>query len=192
MGEGGLRPFLSHPSLVALALVTLALFILMFAFGSVSFIGFFSLQNFLNLFIDNSYLIIIAVGMTFVIISGGIVLSVGSVLALSTMVASSVLEKAHWDPILVIFAVLAMGVAMGSFMGFLIQTFDLPPFIVTLAGLYLARGLCYVISLFTIGIQDSFWQTMAHAQINLIGNNFISPSVIIAVAMLLAGMFISL
>jgi simple sugar transport system permease protein len=173
------------------ALVTLALFILMFGFGSVSFIGFFSLQNFLNLFIDNAYLIIIAVGMTFVIISGGIDLSVGSVLALSTMVASSLLEKAHWNPILVILAVLAMGVALGLFMGFLIQKFDLPPFIITLAGLYFARGLCYVVSLDTIGINNQFWQNAAHAQVKIIGNNFISLSVVIALVVLVAGIFIS-
>jgi ribose/xylose/arabinose/galactoside ABC-type transport system permease subunit len=129
--------------------------------------------------------------MTFVIISGGIDLSVGSVLALSTMVASSLLEKAHWDPILVIFAVLAMGVAMGLFMGFLIQKFELPPFIVTLAGLYFARGLCYVVSLDTIGISNQFWQNAAHAQVKIIGNNFISLSVVIALAVLLAGIFIS-
>lgn len=171
-------------------LVTIGLFILMFGLGSVSFPGFFSLQNFLNLFIDNSYLIIIAVGMTLVIISGGIDLSVGSMLALSTMLSASLVEKAHWSPFLVIPTVLLVGVSLGLFMGYLIQTFNLPPFIVTLAGLYLARGLCYVISLFTIGIKNAFWQTMAHAQIN-IGNAFISPSVIIAIVMLIAGMFIA-
>ena len=63
-------------------LVTLGLFIIMFGLGSVLFRGFFSPQNFLNLFIDNAYLLILAVGMTFVIISGGIDLSVGSMLAL--------------------------------------------------------------------------------------------------------------
>jgi len=172
------------------SLVTLALFILMFGLGSVSFTGFFSLQNFLDLFIDNSYLIIIAVGMTLVIISGGIDLSVGSMLALSGMVSASLLEKAHWSPILVIPVVLLMGVAMGFFMGYLIQKFNVPPFIVTLAGLYFARGLCYVVSLFTIAVNNPFWQAAAHAQIK-IGNSFISPSVVIAIVVLLAGMFVS-
>jgi galactofuranose transport system permease protein len=172
------------------ALVTLTLFVLMFGLGSVSFRGFFTLQNFLNLFIDNSYLIIIAVGMTFVIVSGGIDLSVGSMLALSTMLSSSLLEKSHWNPLLVILAVLASGVALGLFMGFLIQRFDLPPFIITLAGLYFARGMCYVISIDTIGISDPFWQSAAHSQIPIL-DSFISPSVIIAIAMLLAGIFVS-
>jgi len=172
-------------------LVTFVLFASMFGLGSVSFIGFFSLQNFLNLFIDNAYLIIIAVGMTFVIISGGIDLSVGSVLALSTMIASSLLEKSHWSPVFVIPVVLLAGVGLGLFMGYLIQTFDLPPFIVTLAGLYLARGLCYVISIDTIAISNPFWQKAAHAHIRLIDRSFISPSVVIALVILLAGIFIS-
>ncbi len=88
-------------------LVTLALFIIMFGYGSFAFPGFFSVQNFLNLFIDNAYLLILAVGMTFVIISGGIDLSVGSMLALAAMVSSSLLEKAHMSPLLVIPIVLA-------------------------------------------------------------------------------------
>ena len=64
-------PFkLSHGTLPLL--VTVALFLLMFGAGSVSYTGFFSLQVFLNLFIDNAFLIIVAIGMTFVILSGGI------------------------------------------------------------------------------------------------------------------------
>jgi galactofuranose transport system permease protein len=172
-------------------LVTLALFVTMFVVGGVSFIGFFSLQNFYNLFIDNAYLIIIAVGMTFVIVSGGIDLSVGSVLALSTMLTSSLLEKSHWGPLAVIPTVLLVGVALGFFMGYLIQVFNLPPFIITLAGLYFARGLCYVVSIDTIGITNGFWQKAASSQINIIGNNFISPSVVIAVVILIVGIFIS-
>jgi galactofuranose transport system permease protein len=172
-------------------LVTLGLFVVMFGFGSISFYGFFSLQNFLNLFIDNAYLIVIAVGMTLVIISGGIDLSVGSVLALSTMLTSSLLEKSHWSPFTVIPVVLLTGIALGFFMGFLIHTFSLPPFIITLAGLYFARGLCYVVSIDTIGISNAFWQSAAHSQINIIGKNFISPSVVIAIVVLVAGIFIS-
>jgi simple sugar transport system permease protein len=171
--------------------VTLGLFILMFGLGSIAFPGFFAVQNFLNLFIDNSYLLILAVGMTFVIISGGIDLSVGSVLALSGMVTASLLEKAHMSPLFVIPIVLLMGTALGLFMGYLIQTFDLPPFIITLAGLYLARGLCYVVSLFTIAVQDPFFQAVAHAQVNIIGNNFLSPGALIAIAVVLIGFFIS-
>jgi simple sugar transport system permease protein len=172
-------------------LVTLGLFILMFGLGSIAFPGFFSVQNFFNLFIDNAYLMILAVGMTFVIISGGIDLSVGSMLGLSGMVSASLLEKAHMSPLCVIPIVLLMGTAMGLFMGYLIQTFNLSAWIVTLAGLYFARGMCYVVSLFTIAVTNDFFQTVAHAQVNIIGGNFLSPSALIAIGVVLIGFFVS-
>ena len=71
---------------------TVSLFVAMATFGSVSYNGFFSAQVFLNLLIDNAFLVIVAVGMTFVILTGGIDLSVGSVVALSTMVLASLVE----------------------------------------------------------------------------------------------------
>jgi galactofuranose transport system permease protein len=171
-------------------LVILALFLLMFGWGSVAYTGFFSVQNFLNLFIDNAYLLILAVGMTFVIISGGIDLSVGSMLGLATMISASLVQKQHLNPLLVILIVLLIGTALGFFMGCLIQFFDLPPFIITLAGLYLGRGLCYVVSIDTIAISDSFFQAAAHSQIKTIGNNFVSPSAVIALVVVAVGAYV--
>jgi len=72
--------------------------------------GFFSPQVFLNLLIDNARsLCIVGVGMTFVILSGGIDLSVGSVIALTTMVSASLVEHRHWSATAAIPLVLAMG-----------------------------------------------------------------------------------
>jgi len=171
-------------------LATLALFLLMFGAGSTAFSGFFSVQNFLNLFIDNAYLLIIAVGMTFVIISGGIDLSVGSMLGLATMISASLVEKSHLNPLLVILIVLSIGTALGFFMGCLIQFFDLPPFIITLAGLYLGRGLCYVVSIDTIAISDPFFDRAAHSQIPIIGGAFLSPSAVIALVVAAVGAYV--
>lgn len=171
--------------------VTIGLFVLMFGLGTIFFPGFLSTQNFFNLLIDNSYLLILAVGMTFVIISGGIDLSVGSVLAFSTMLASSLLEKAGWNPIVVIVTVLVMGALFGFLMGSIIHFFELPPFIITLAGLFLARGLCYVISIDTIGISNPFWKSAAESQIPFFDGSFVSPSVIIALVVVIVGMYIS-
>ena len=95
-------------------LVILVLFLVMFGAGSVAFTGFFSLQNFLNLFIDNAYLLILAVGMTFVIISGGIELSGGSMLGLATMISASLVQKSHLSPLLVIPIVLLIGAEINS------------------------------------------------------------------------------
>ncbi|HRZ90238.1 MAG TPA: sugar ABC transporter permease YjfF, partial [Spirochaetia bacterium] len=115
---------------------------------------------------------------------------VGSMLALSTMLSSFLLERAGWKPGQVIPTVLAVGLALGAFMGYMIHAFSLPPFIVTLAGLYLARGLCYVVSIDAIGIKNEFWQGMANARIPAEAANSVSPSVIIALAVVAAGGFI--
>ena len=77
--------------------VTIALFVAMAAFGAIRYDGFLSPQVFLNLLIDNAFLCIVAVGMTFVILSGGIDLSVGAVIALTTMISASLLD-AGWNP----------------------------------------------------------------------------------------------
>ena len=69
--------------------------------GGALYDGFLSLQVMLNLLIDNAYLVVIAIGMGFVILSGGIDLSVGAVLALSTMIAAWLLQVAAWPPLAV-------------------------------------------------------------------------------------------
>ena len=136
------------------SLVTVALLVLLFAMGSVAYDGFFSAQVVLNLLIDNAFLLVIGIGMTFVILSGGIDLSVGSVLALTTMISAYLLHAWHWHPLLVIVCVLALGGLFGAAMGMLIHFFKLQPFIVTLAGMFLARGLCYLISIDSISITN--------------------------------------
>jgi ribose/xylose/arabinose/galactoside ABC-type transport system permease subunit len=166
-------------------LVTMGLFAAMFAFGSASFPGFFTLQNFLNLFIDNAYLLILGVGMTFVIVSGGIDLSVGSVLALSTMVASSLVEKGHVDPFAVLLITLCVGTSLGLFMGYLIQEFEIPAFIVTLAGLYLARGLCYVISIDTIAIKDPVFTAIAGIRLGITDDASLTIGAAVALVLVL-------
>jgi simple sugar transport system permease protein len=144
-----------------------AVFIVTAGFGSVAYGGFFSPQVFLNLLIDNAFLCIVGVGMTFVILSGGIDLSVGAVIALTTMVSAALVEQHHWSAAAAIPLVLAMGTAFGAFMGWLITRFRLQPFIVTLAGMFLARGLCYLISIDSISITDAGYTAIAQTRIPL-------------------------
>ena len=151
-------------------LVTMALFFAMALFGSIAYTGFFSLQVFLNLLIDNAFLCIVAVGMTFVILSGGIDLSVGAVIALTTMVSASLVERHHWSPGVVIPLVLVLGTGFGALMGVLIQRFRLQPFIVTLAGMFLARGLCYLISIDSISMENAFYQQVSQMRIPVLGD----------------------
>jgi ribose/xylose/arabinose/galactoside ABC-type transport system permease subunit len=170
-------------------LATVGLFLAMFAAGAIMYPGFLSGQVFLNLLIDNTFLIVLAVGMTFVILTGGIDLSVGSVVALSMMIAAALLQ-AGWNPIAVIALVLLTGATFGLLMGLVIQVFEIQPFIVTLAGLFLARGLCYVISVDSITVTDPFFTAMAQARIPLTGNLFIAPGVVIALVVVAIAFYV--
>ena len=165
------------------SLVTLALLAAMLVIGGVAYPGFLSVQVLFNLLIDNAFLLVLAIGMGFVILSGGIDLSVGSVLALATMISAWLLNVAHWPPALVIGTVLVLGALFGASMGFLIHAFKLQPFIVTLAGMFLARGLCYLISINSITIEDPMYLAMSHAQFSLFGG-FVSSSALVALVML--------
>src|SRR5690625_4105858 len=136
-------------------MTTSTLFILMFACGSMRYTGFLSTQVFVNLFVDNAFMIIVAVGMTFVILSGGIDLSVGAVIALTSMMAASLTMNAGFSPWLVIPICLLIGSLIGLGQGCLIHYFNLQPFIVTLAGMFFARGTSYLISVETIAIKSN-------------------------------------
>ena len=171
-------------------LVTVALLLVMLAAGGVAYPGFLSVQVLLNLLIDNAFLLVLAVGMSFVILSGGIDLSVGSVLALATMISAWLLHVLHWPPLLVIATVLALGALFGAGMGALIHYFRLQPFIVTLAGMFLARGLCYLISINSITIEDPLYVALSQAQVALPGG-FVSPGALVALAMLAFGVWLA-
>jgi galactofuranose transport system permease protein len=171
-------------------MVTLSLFLLMYLYGSFTYTGFASPQVFLNLFIDNAFLIIVAVGMTFVILSGGIDLSVGSVIALTSMVTAGLLQSSSLSAWIVIPIALLIGPILGFFMGCLIHFYNLQPFIVTLAGMFLARGLSFVISVETISIDDTFFQFAANTKI-FIGEYFVSISVLIALLVVGFAIFIA-
>jgi galactofuranose transport system permease protein len=171
--------------------VTIGLFLLLFGAGAYLFEGFFSLQVFLNFFIDNAFLAITAIGMTFVIISGGIDLSVGSVIALTTMVSASLVEKHGWSPAAVIPLVLFMGSAIGFLMGVVIQYFNIQAFIVTLAGMFLTRGLCYLISIDSITINNEFFIEVSSHRIPFLYDTSITWNVVIAMALLVVAIYLA-
>ncbi|GAB3605269.1 sugar ABC transporter permease YjfF [Conyzicola nivalis] len=170
-------------------LVTLVLLILVFAAGASQYRGFASGQVIANLFVDNAFLIVLAVGMTFVILTGGIDLSVGSVVALSTMIAAS-LARDGWPPLAVILVVLVTTSTLGLLVGLVIHYFEIQPFIATLAAMFLARGLCYVISLDSISITEPWFTAMAQTRIPLAPGLSISPSVIVAAVVVVVAFFV--
>lgn len=171
-------------------LVTVVLLLAMLGIGGAAYPGFLSVQVILNLLIDNAFLLVLAIGMSFVILSGGIDLSVGSVLALATMISAWLLQVAHWPPVAVIALVLLLGAGFGGAMGGLIHYFKLQPFIVTLAGMFLARGLCYLISINSITIEDPLYLAMSQTQFEFLGG-FVSPSALVALLMLGLAIFLA-
>jgi ribose/xylose/arabinose/galactoside ABC-type transport system permease subunit len=164
--------------------VTVGLFLVMYSAAAYLFDGFLSLQVFLNFFIDNAFLAVTAIGMTFVIFSGGIDLSVGSVIALTTMVSATLVAHHGWSPAIVIPLVLLMGAAIGLVMGAIIQYFQVEAFVVTLAFMFIARGLCYVISIDSIAIENEFYTDVSSFRIPFLFDTSITCTVVIALVML--------
>jgi ribose/xylose/arabinose/galactoside ABC-type transport system permease subunit len=107
--------------------------------------GFTSLENTLNVARQISMITIIAIGMTFVIISGGIDLSVGSIVAFTGVSAALILNATHGNIPLAIAGALAAGILIGAFNGFIVAHFKVPPFIVTLSTMIGFRGLVFLI-----------------------------------------------
>src|SRR3954467_1835852 len=101
--EGGrARRGFSIPQKYAPVLTTFALFVVMFTAGSIRYEDFASAQIVLNILIDNAFLLVVAIGMTFVILTGGIDLSVGAVVALSTVLCATFVQQKGWSPVIVL------------------------------------------------------------------------------------------
>jgi ribose transport system permease protein len=109
-------------------------------------------SNLLNVANRNVVIGIIAVGMTMVIITGGIDLSVGSLVALSAVLAAWLIERSGATQasaaamIACSLAAIAASALMGTFSGVMVAIFKIPPFVVTLAMMWVASGLAYIIS----------------------------------------------
>src|SRR5689334_10434651 len=132
-----IKPFFLHQGPL---LTTITIFILAYLIGAQLYPAMQKPQAFFNLFINNGALLIVGIGMTLVILTGGIDLSVGGVLALTTA-ASAALLKIGVSPAIVMPLMLIMGTAIGGTLGSIIHFFRVQPFITTLMGLFLARGL---------------------------------------------------
>ncbi|WP_144107949.1 galactofuranose ABC transporter, permease protein YjfF [Paraburkholderia sp. BCC1886] len=170
--------------------VTILLFGGLFAFGSVMYTGFFAWQVLLDLLIDNAFLLIVAIGMTFVIVSGGIDLSVGSIVALTTIVEAVLSEHLHWSVWAIVPLVLLIGTVFGAIQGALIHFFRLQAFIVTLAGMFFARGLCFLITTQSITINDPTFQKISAFRLD-IGIGSVTANVLIAFVTLVVAIFVA-
>ena len=174
-------------------LATIGVFILLYLYGALQYKGMRQPQAFFNLLINNAFLLITSIGMTFVILTEGIDLSVGSMIALTSVASAALLENMGMSPFVVLPLMLLMGIVFGGTMGAIIHYFKVQPFIVTLAGLFFARGMCFFISLDAIPIRDPFYRTLALTRIPIpfFDRAFLSIGAIIALVVLVVGMYIA-
>ncbi|HEX4924794.1 MAG TPA: galactofuranose ABC transporter, permease protein YjfF [Bdellovibrionales bacterium] len=148
-------------------IATIAAFFALLTAASLRYEGFFTPTIFVNLVDDNAFVGIAAIGATFVILSGGIDLSVGAVIAFASIAIAVLTESHQVDPRLAIAAVLAAGLLFGAAMGALIHLFEMPAFLVTLAGMFLARGAAFMISQESVQLSHPFFQHASGVRIPL-------------------------
>jgi ribose/xylose/arabinose/galactoside ABC-type transport system permease subunit len=172
-------------------LATVAVGALLYAIASVTYRGFFSAAVFINFFSDNAVLGITALGMTFVILSGGIDLSVGAVIGCTSIFVAILIQQHHLHPALAIGLALALGAGFGGGMGCLIRFYGLPPFLVTLAGMFLARGLGFVLRLESIPINHPFYDLVTRLQLPLGGGANIPATALIFLGALLIALYLA-
>lgn len=129
-------------------------FAVCFVLFSLSTDTFLTAGNLLNVVRQAAPILIVAVAMTFVIITGGIDLSVGSVIAvINAVVAMAIVAGLPWP--LAVIAMLALGAVIGLFQGWFVSYQGIPAFIVTLAGLSIFRGFAlYLTKGYSIPIRD--------------------------------------
>jgi putative multiple sugar transport system permease protein len=125
--------------------MVIALALAMIFFGILTSGIFFRPVNLTNLVLQNSYVLILAVGMLLCTLTGNVDLSVGSIVCFVGAVCGVMIVDMHLNPFLTMFVALLMGTAIGMWQGFWIAFVHVPPFIATLAGMLMFRGLGQVI-----------------------------------------------
>lgn len=167
-------------------IITLLVFVLGYLFCLTQFPGFASTRVICNILTDNAFLGIIAVGMTFVILSGGIDLSVGAVIAFTGVCLARMIGDWQIEPWLAFAIMLVLGGAFGALMGLLIDALKIPAFIITLAGMFFLRGSSYLVSESSIPIDHPLYATLSSLAWKMPGGGRLS---LLAVIMLLVVAF---
>ncbi|MEJ5310565.1 MAG: sugar ABC transporter permease YjfF [Anaerolineae bacterium] len=175
-------------------LLTLVIFLSVYFAGGQLYPAMRKPQVFFNLFINDSSLLLVSIGMTMVILSGGggIDLSVGGMIALVST-ASAALLRAGVSPFIVLPLMIVMGVALGALMGWIIQSLKVQPFIATLMGLFFTRGMAYIISLTSVTITNDVYRTFALTPIHIpfISKAYIYPTTLVGPIMLIVAIYLS-
>lgn len=149
-----------------LLLITIIAFFAMYI-GAIVFLGkgFLKPQTFLNILNANAALIILSCGMSLVMITGGIDISVGGVTALVSMCCAVYLDYHGGNVAGAAMIALAIGLAFGLIQGFLVAYLEIQPFIVTLAGMFFARGMTTIVNTFPFNVENEEFVALKETRI---------------------------
>ncbi len=164
-----LRPKESHTDTAFLLTITISLFIAIYVL-SIAFLGdkgFNKIQMFFNLFNENAALIVIACGLSVVMITGSIDISVGGSTALICTACIVCLNNYGFNFVTSLILALAIGLIFGAVQGYMVAYLDMQPFIVTLAGMFLGRGLVALIEVNQIQVNNPAFEKLSGARIQI-------------------------
>ena len=147
--------------------------------GAICFENFASTQVVAALLGDNAFVGIAAVGATFVLVGGGIDLSVGALIAFTSVLIARLIETHHLHPGIAFLAALCAGTLFGTTQGFLIRRFELPPFLVTLAGMFFVRALGFCLESEARALKHEFFGELWRYRIPLGGQARLSPPAVL-------------
>lgn len=148
-------------------LVTAVVLAMLFGIASLCYDNFCSTYVISDLFSENAFLGISALGMTIVILSGGIDLSVGAVIGFTTIFVASLITQHDVSPWLAWTVAMIAGTTFGAAMGATIHVFRLPAFLVTLAGLFFARGMAFFVTQQSVQIRNDTHELVSEVAIPL-------------------------
>ncbi|MEQ9638194.1 MAG: galactofuranose ABC transporter, permease protein YjfF [Devosia marina] len=170
---------------------TAVIFAIAYALAVMQFPSMFSTRVLGNFLTDNAFLGITAVGMTFVIISGGIDLSVGAVIGFTGVLVAVLIAWAGWHPLAAFALALAVAASFGAGMGLAVHYLQVPAFIVTLAGMFLARGGASVITQDSVPVNHEFYDWISDLIIRLPGGGRLSFIGLLMVAVFIIGALVA-
>ncbi|MGI8398906.1 galactofuranose ABC transporter, permease protein YjfF [Agrobacterium deltaense] len=172
-------------------LTTLTIFVIAYLLCVLQYPAILSTRVIGNLLTDNAFLGIAAVGMTFVILSGGIDLSIGSVIAFTSVFVAVMVGTYNIHPLLAFAIVLLVSTLFGCLMGAMIRFLAIPPFVVTLAGMFLARGAAYLISTQSVPISHPFIDAIQGFYYRFPGGGRLTALAMLMLLVFAAGMLIA-
>ena len=173
-------------------LLAFVVFLLIYFIGGKLYPAMQKPQVFFNLFINDASLLLVSIGMTMVILTGGIDLSVGGIIALVST-ASAALLNSGVSAYIVMPLMIFLGIGLGSLLGWIIQDLKVQPFIATLMGLFFARGMAYIINLASVPIKNEVYKTISLTPIYIpfLPKTYVYITTLVGPIMLLVAIYIS-